>query len=147
MRLGSCRFATVFGRGFVLRRYWYTAWYQGHSPLLRQRFALRLRGERQGGEPHQKDQAHDDAGVAHGFGVAAEDVLGEVAQAERTRRRDETACVIAETGSRTAKPRGEQFGQVDGVSAEQRKLGEPHQRNHPEDIANMLRSEEHTSEL
>src|ERR1039457_859035 len=24
LRLGSCRFAAVFGRGFVLRLYWYT---------------------------------------------------------------------------------------------------------------------------
>src|ERR1017187_3315104 len=85
LRLGSCRFATVFGRGFVLRLYWYTArGTKGSGSLLGQRFTLRLRGERQGGEPDQKHQTHGDAGVAHGFGVAAEDVLGEGAQRERT---------------------------------------------------------------
>src|ERR1019366_3784781 len=55
LRLGSCRFAAVSGRGFVLRLYWYTDGTRGSEPLLRQWFAFRLRSERQGGEPDQKD--------------------------------------------------------------------------------------------
>ena len=49
---------------------------QWSATLFGQRLALGLRCEGQCGETYQEDQTHGHTSVAHGFRVAAEDVLG-----------------------------------------------------------------------
>ena len=76
-------------------------------------------------------------------GVGGEHRAGQQPQDGRAGGRDQPADVVAERRARAPQPRREQFGEVDGVAAEQGELEEPHQRHHPEDVRPLLQVQEH----
>src|SRR5262245_39937801 len=106
--------------------------------LLRKRPALGFRRKWQRGKADEEHEAHRDARVAHRLGIADEDAAGEQPERERPNRRDEAADVVAERSARATEARGKQLRQIDRVPAEQRELARAHDRDHPEDVAEVV---------
>lgn len=101
-----------------------------------------FRGERQRDQPDQKGGAHGDACVPERLRGILEDHAGEQSERGRPAGRHEAADVVAETGSRATKTRREQLGEIDRIAAEQGQLGEAHERDQPEDLAEVAEEPE-----
>src|SRR5688572_6122664 len=104
---------------------------QDWSFVFRQGQAACFGRERQNEEAEQKDGAHGHAAVAK---VSFENIGGEVAEDGGTDRGDKAADIIAEGYAGATQGCGEEFREINRVSAEQGELAEAHQREHPEQI-------------
>src|SRR5688500_10972883 len=104
---------------------------------VRQRLPVGFRRE---GQNHQSDEEHEghrNAGIPHRLVHARIHAARQQSERQGSERRDEASDVVAERCSRAAQPGGEELREIDGESAEQRQLTETHDRDHPEDVAEI----------
>ena len=86
----------------------------------------------------QEHETHGHAGIPHRLRLVSVDAAGQQTQRQRSDGGHEAADVVAERRAGAPQTGREELGQIDRVAAEKGQLAEAHQRDHPEDVAEIF---------